>query len=169
MDSINSTLNSWAQASVVTYPVASMLLIVALVVITLWMTFKKETFMPTALSSQQQSDTLGMSLQGQQMRDFTPNYGREGADPGPAPTRADSAFAQQTQVAGDMGYGAVDPTAAAGAPGSAAYAILHAPNYACDTRVPIGDDAWGWMGNAANENFKGVTANQLSAISQGQR
>ena len=106
------------------------------------------------------------------MRDFTPNYGREGADPGPAAppmTRADSAFAQQVQVAGDMGYGSVDPTAAAGAPGSAAYAILHAPNYACDTRVPIGDDAWGWMGNAANENFKGVTANQLSAISQGRR
>lgn len=172
MDQIQDTLDGWATSTVVAYPVASMLLIIGLMVVIVLMMlygttalYKKEGFMPTALSSQQQSDTLGMHLQGQMMHDYTPNYGVERAEGG----RASSAFAQQVQSSADLGYGPVNPAAAPGAPGSPAYQILNAPNYGCATRIPIGTDAWGWQDKVAHENFKGATPSQLSAISQGQR
>ncbi len=170
MDSARSILQPWADSTVITYPITSFLLIIALVIviIILLVRYNREGFMPTTLVAQQQSDTLGMTLSGLEQHDYTPNW--EHATDARAPQgRAGSAFAQQVQDTTDFSYGAVNVQSKAGEPGSAAYQILHSPNYGCSTRVPIGDDAWGWMQNVANENFKGISADRASAISQGQR
>ncbi len=171
MDSARNVLQPWADSTVLTYPIASFLLIIGLVIVIIILLIrfnKKEGFMPTTLVAQQQSDTLGMTLSGLEQHDYTPNW--EHATSGPAPSgRAASAFAQQTQDTTDFSYGPVSASAKSGDPGSMAYQVLHSPNYGCATRVPIGDDAWGWMQNVANENFKGLSADRASAISQGQR
>ncbi len=168
MEQVNKTLGEWADNTVVEYPITSLLLIVALSVVVVLMVMgcgKKEGFMPTSLSSQQQSDSLGMGLKGQAHHDYAPNYGSEHA----TADRSTSVFAQQVQTDGNMAYGAVVATAGAGAPGSQAYQILHSPNYGCDTRIPMGDDAYAWVNKElrSDEGFKGKNANQLSATLQG--
>jgi hypothetical protein len=47
---------------------------------------------------------------------------------------------------------ASDPSAAAGQPGSAAYAILNSSEYNCAGRVAATDNAWDWMTGVAKDN-----------------
>jgi hypothetical protein len=113
-------------------------IIVVLVLLVLWLLFKRNTekFNPTATMRMQQLDGLG-----------------EGLDPGT--DRSQSYFAQETQNPNSMGSFSIDPAAAANQPGSLGYQVLHSADFSCATRTPVGNDAWAWMTNVANspENF----------------
>lgn len=65
-------------------------------------------------------------------------------------------------------------------PNSLAYQVLHSADYACDTRVAVDDDAWGWMKKQTGTpeglvsgtpgNAPGLlTDNALSAVAAGGR
>jgi len=58
-----------------------------------------------------------------------------------------------TNVIQDNGVGIVATQQAivAPKPGTAAYDILNSPAYNCAGRVPVGNDAWGWMNSVAHE------------------
>lgn len=54
--------------------------------------------------------------------------------------------------------------------GSAAWAVLHSDDFKCDTRVPAGDDAWGWMvgqSSSAESMRGGLSESALSALAAG--
>ena len=130
-----------ARKTVMVYPKISLLLIIVLVLLIIWFLFWKckEHFNPTQTLRDQTGDQFGLGGLGS----------REHLEP----NRGQSAFAQSVQDAG--GSFNVDPAAQAGQPGSLAYQVLHSSDFNCDTRKPIGNDAWAWMGSVANESMVG--------------
>lgn len=90
-------------------------LIVVLVLLLILCYFKKEHFNPTA--------TMYKIGQDQQGVGWTASENRERAEGGKPAA----------------------PAAAGPKEGTAAWAVLHSDDFACDKREPVGDDAWGWM------------------------
>lgn len=113
-------------------------IIIALVLVVIWLAFyhSGEHFNPTQTLRMQKLDGLGF----------------ERLDPGTS--RSQSVFAQDVQTAGGASF-TIDPTAAAGQPGSMGYQILHSADFDCDNRKPVGSNAWDWMTGVAKETLAG--------------
>lgn len=90
-------------------------LIVVLVLLLILCHFKKEHFNPTATMYKVGQDQQGVG--------WTASENRERAEGGKPAA----------------------PAAAGPKEGTAAWAVLHSDDFACDKREPVGDDAWGWM------------------------
>ena len=117
MDSVKKL----ADATVVAYPVVSLGLLVVLILLVLYLLFRKEKYGggPTSMMR-------GIS-QDQAHVGWTASENRERAEGGkPAAPAAAPAVAGPKE-------------------GSAAWNVLHSDDFACDKREPAGDDAWSWM------------------------
>lgn len=130
-------LDALAANTIGAHYMIALAVIIVLVIIVVFLLWKKnEGFSSNA--------TMGLQVVGLSGAD---NYTVERADA--APDRSQSAFAQQVQdqSGGSFTY---DPNADSSNPNSLNYQVLHSSDYNCDTRVPIGDDAWGWMAGVAS-------------------
>jgi hypothetical protein len=113
-------------------------LLVVLVIIIVYLVMKKsEGFMPTATMRMQRLDGLGF-----EKMDST-------APAATTQTRADSYFAQQQQ-------GGTDSTGISASLTSAQ--VLASPDFDCANRSAVGNDAWDWQINTA-ENMSGSRTN----------
>jgi hypothetical protein len=132
---VPQVLDDWARNLVgVHYLIASAVIIV-LSVLVIWLLVNKfrENFNPTATLRFQKRDGLGWSEHLE-------------------PDRSKSVFAQEVQSGGGGAFN-VDPAAGANAPGSLGWQVLHSSDFNCDSRVPVGADAWTWMSNVAHEEM----------------
>lgn len=127
--------------------VLAILLILVVLVIYLW--FKKESFMPTSTMKYQKLDGLGFSEHLEQ-------------------PRSASYFAKDTE--GKSMAFAFDPKAGVNQPGSLGYEVLHSSDFDCGKRTPITDDAWGWMQGVSTEPLaagKSPSDNRFSKVLSG--
>ena len=130
---INNFANKWVGG----YPVIALAVIIVLLILVIYCyVWKAEHMNPT--------QTLMFQSQDQN------NVGRHKESLDNPDPRAQSVFAQTTQSTTPGGTFTVDPTAAANAPGSLGYQILNSPDFHCDTRTPVGSDAWSWMNTQLN-------------------
>ncbi len=130
-------------------------IIIVLVLVVIWLTMLKgkEGFNPTQNLRDQDSDQFGLGAKKERL---------DG-------DRSTSVFAQQVQSGGG-GKFTVDPNATADQPGSIAWQVLHSSDFNCANRVPIADDAWGWMTGVVKENLsagKPKTDNEFSKVLAG--
>lgn len=142
-------IDGFAQKWVGQHYMIAFALIIVLVLIVVYLVFKKkESFMPTSTMRMQQREALDT-----------------GAD------RSQSVFAQTTQADNALQIPSFSPDAhaAPGAPGSLGYLVLNSPDMACNTRTPVGDDAWSWMATNMSGASEGFTSDaKLSKIMAGQ-
>jgi hypothetical protein len=151
-DNFQDSVKEFATKWIGGYPVYVLAILIILVLLVLWLLYnkKKEQFNPTQNLRDQDSDQFGL--------------GRRERLTG----RGASAFAQQVQTGG--GTLSVDPNAVAGQPGSLGWQVLHSPDFACNSRKLVGDDAWAWMDRTAHETMQGEkpkTDNDFSKVLAG--
>ena len=115
MSGLPPALDNALKATVEAHYAIAGALILILVVMVLYMLTRKEHFNPTA--------TMYKIGQDQQGVGWTASENRERAEGGKPAA----------------------PAQAGPKEGSAAWAVLHSDEFACDKREPVGDDAWGWM------------------------
>lgn len=145
MESVDTFARQWVAGH---YMIAFAIILVLVLVIVGFMLFHtcKEKFSPTSTMRMQSRED------------------RERLDPGA--DRTQSVFAQQVQSSG-LPTLVADPNAAANAPGSLNYQVLHSDDFNCDKRQPAGDDAWSWMAGVAKENFTPKTENDFTRLLAG--
>lgn len=143
---IPKPLDNFLQATVVAhYFVAFVVILVLLLTVIILsgvLSGKKQGFNPTATMRRVGQDQQGVG--------WTSSENRERAEGGPAAAPAQAGPQQ----------------------GSAAWAVLHSDDFACDKREPVGDDAWSWMVGhvgAAGEPASGgrLSDAALSAVAAG--
>lgn len=148
MESVTKFLDGIAQPTVGAHYIIAFIVLVLLLLTVIILSGvlggKKQGFNPTA--------TMRRIGQDQQGVGWTSSENRERAEGGPAAAAA--------------------PAAAGPQQGSAAWAVLHSDDFACDKREPVGDDAWSWMvghvGGAGEEARGGRLSDAaLSAVAAG--
>ncbi len=153
---VPTVVNDFAYKWVAGHYLIAFAIIIVLVIVVIWLTMLKgkEGFNPTQNLRDQDSDQFGLGAKKERL---------DG-------DRSTSVFATQVQSGGG-GKFTVDPNATANQPGSIAWQVLHSSDFNCANRVPIADDAWGWMSGVAKENLsagKPKTDNEFSKVLAGQ-
>jgi hypothetical protein len=141
MSGVPKQLDDLLKASVEAHYLIAGALILILVVMVIYLLSRKEKMSPTATMYKVSQDTPGVGWTSQENRERA-----EGGKP-------------------------AGPAQAGPKEGSAAWAVLHSDEFACDKREPVGDDAWSWMVSHKNdaESLRGgLSESALSALGQGQ-
>ena len=194
-DEVSSFLKKWVGG----YPIIVSAIIVVMIIVIIWMMMKGEGFMPTATMKWQKVPLSGSEALDASSTD--PNVAAAVATAnGIAASQAASGSTSSAPIvvvptsatgtsapvvvmpnspsspssaasSANMGSFTYNASAAVTDPTSLSYQVLHSSDYNCANRVPVGDDAWSWMTNQAQESFSAKvrpkSENQLTQILAG--
>lgn len=139
MESVDAFARKWVAGH---YMAAfSIIVVLSILLIGTWMFHScKEKFMPGSTMKFQVRDDI------------------ERLDDGSAQADRSASYFASTQDGGVSSI-TVDPSAAAGQPGSLSYQVLHSSDFNCDARGKPTNDAWSWMNSVAHESFQATDNN----------